>query len=314
MTIHQPEGIQRGGVSALEVECQGQRVDIARREQPFGARSEVLGLLNVIAGGKIAAIALPLIRDVTGDIGRQSIAEPPCEIRGGFDGVVVSVRQRRAGAERVARRLGRDADAPAGRVSTEQRALGPFVHLDLLNVVQLQETTAQTCDVDPVDIRRNGVLFTSLDGRGTDAAQVSLETIHAALHGQPRNRRSDVLGILDTACRKIAFTYRGNGDRNVLDVFAALVGGHHDLLEPAFVLAFWITYGCGLPAGRPLRYLGHRPGTDNEREKAGLAQVPPDPPVATMRATVLLKLRAQVPNIITRLDRHPTPPQVTSML
>ena len=157
--------------------------------------------------------------------------------------IVIAVAERGVHAEHAGRGLGDDADRAALGVAAEQRALRPLQHLDTFDVIQRRAQALGAAEIDAVDIDADGLVASGLVGvaEGADAAHADRQRRLAGEergHAQRRDRAvAQVFHRLDVTGLQGLAVHGRDGDRRVLQIGLALLGGDHDLLEAGRAVA-----------------------------------------------------------------------------
>ena len=129
------------------------------------------------------------------------------------------------GFKRIGRHGGNDTDRTGGGVLAEQRALRPAQYLHPLQVEERRHELAVAAGIDAVDIKADILFESEVLGARADAADIDLVGAGGGLNREVRDIFRQILERADIHVFQILAADDGHGNRHILHVFHALLGG-----------------------------------------------------------------------------------------
>ena len=188
-----------------------------------GARPVVLRTIGEIAVVSVVG---------AGDTQRGGVAEAEVDSRLGVHRVEVAVAP-----DGVARGLAQvglhwdHVDRTRCRVASVERALRPLEHLHALEIEEGPEGRAGPGEIDAVDVESRRGIGSGGEGVVADAADEDQVALATRRHGECGRKLTKRLQSADVGVDQIRARHDGDRDGRLLQVLAARLRGHDDLLK-----------------------------------------------------------------------------------
>ena len=211
----------------------------AQLEQEAAAYDEAILVVELVAGQELMAVAVR-VKHRHGDLGaHDAVDQGSIDVAYEVSSSIVAVsEERRCRRSAGKKRLGGDqVERAADRISTEERPLRPFDHLDAFDVgVGRKQPADRACNVDIVHVKTDARIGRKLEVTGSDAANVR-GVRGAAACGSVRRVQLEIgrelgdVGQVDHAALLHGpVRERGDGDGGLLYVLLVALSGDDHLV------------------------------------------------------------------------------------
>ena len=210
---------------------------VARLVQELAAHAVVLVAVDPRVGGGVADVAIILAVEA-GEPGSQILADRQVDRTLQAIFVAIEIAGFKRAAEFHLRHLGGDVDHTGRCVLAEQRALRAAQNFHLGHVDHVREGFARTGIDHAVNHGRNRRLTGDRESGRADAAQED-RLVQRRARLQEVERRHHLRGAFDRRARGFSQAFAAehrNGNRHVLHVFRALLGGNDDFARGAIIV------------------------------------------------------------------------------
>ena len=214
-------------------------VHLPTQGDAVGLPVQVLEIIKIGVSILVKFVTLPGHRTKCGRQGSQALAHVTqgIGINRAFDTpqVIIAHFTGELAAKLPGGLLGDKVYSAAGGVTAVQRPLGAAQHLDSLEFRHIQGRTQLSTHIDAVQIHGVGRADRQIAGAtGTDTAHIDAQVtpgagrLEAGHVGQGAN---EVTGVDHAASLQVGFAQGRDGNRYILGVLRALLGGNHHLFK-----------------------------------------------------------------------------------